>query len=229
MITSGKRALRKKRFTEPLSAGYQPRFELLPSFEGKNPSELSALGHQLGVKYADVRQVPVPLGEVEAVADHEAVRDLEADVADGHVDLAPVRLGEEGADLEARRLAGLEVSHQIGERETGVDDVLDHQDVAPLDVDVEVLEDADDARRVGLRAVARDRHEVDLAGDRQRAHQVSHEEDGALEDADQQQVTPGVVGGDLFTELEHARPQAILVDEDLRDVALELSLRHARQ
>src|SRR5216684_94067 len=29
MITRGKSALRKNRFTRPLSAGYQPRFELL--------------------------------------------------------------------------------------------------------------------------------------------------------------------------------------------------------
>ena len=71
----------------------------------------------------------------------------------------------------------------------------------PLDVDVEVLEDPDDARGVGRRAVARDRHEVDLARDRQVAHQVGHEEDRALEDADEQQVAAGVVGRDLGAEL----------------------------
>ena len=38
----------------------------------------------------DVREVPEALGVVEPVADGEAVRDLEADVADGRVDL-PVR------------------------------------------------------------------------------------------------------------------------------------------
>ena len=37
---------------------------------------------------ADVRQVAVPLGEIEAVADHEPVRDLEPDVPHRHVDLA---------------------------------------------------------------------------------------------------------------------------------------------
>ena len=56
-------------------------------------------------------------------------------------------------------------------------------------------------------AVARDRHEVDLARDGQVAHQVGHEEDGALEDADQQQVAARVVGGDLLAELGDARAQ----------------------
>ena len=54
------------------------------------------------------------------------------------------------------------------------------------------------------RAVAGDRHEVDLAGNRQLAHQVGHEEDGALEDADEQQVAALVVGRDLLAELRDA-------------------------
>ena len=89
--------------------------------------------------------------------------------------------------------------------------------VPALDVDVEVLEDPHDARGVGRGAVARDRHEVDLARDRDRAHQVGHEEDRALEHADEQQLAAGVVGGDLRAELADARLQALLVDQDLAD------------
>src|SRR5688572_9586057 len=51
----------------------------------------------------DVRQVAVALGVVHAVADREAVRDLEAHVADRQVDLAPAGLREEGAYLQRRR------------------------------------------------------------------------------------------------------------------------------
>src|SRR2546429_9856066 len=75
--------------------------------EGGNPSgyaakrqrirALRALRHQVTVQNPYIRQIPVSLGEIEAVADHEAVRDLEADVADGHVDLAARRLRQEGA------------------------------------------------------------------------------------------------------------------------------------
>src|SRR5206468_4803184 len=98
---------------------------------------------------------------------------------------------------------------------------------AALDVDVEVLEDADDARGVGRVAVARDRHEVDLARNGQVAHQVGHEEDGALEHADQEQVAALVVGRDLRAELGDARSERLLVDQDLADGPLQLCLAHS--
>ena len=49
------------------------------------------------------------------------------------------------------------------------------------------------------------------------AHQVGHEEDGALEHADEQQLAAGVVGGDLGAELADPRLQRLLVDQDLAD------------
>src|SRR5436190_7740111 len=145
MMTSGKSALRKNRFTNPLSAGYQPRFELQRPPKGGDRPFSGALRHQLRIQYAHVGQVPVSLGEIEPVPDHEPVGDLEADVADGHVDFAPIRLGQESADLQAGRLAGLEVPHQVRECQPRIDDVLDDKDVAALDVDVQVLEDPDHA------------------------------------------------------------------------------------
>ena len=63
-------------------------------------------------------------------------------------------------------------------------------------------------------------------GTRERPHQVGHEEDRALEDADEQQLAAGVVGGQLAAELADPRLQRVLVDQDLADALLELSLRH---
>src|SRR5919198_1948501 len=91
---------------------------------------LETLGQGVVAENRDKGQVSVALPEIEPVADHEAIRDLEADVADGDVDLAALGLREERADLEARRLARLEVPHQVGEGEPRVDDVLDDEDVA---------------------------------------------------------------------------------------------------
>src|SRR5436305_2359087 len=183
--------------------------------------------HQVSIEYADVRQIPVSLTEIEAVADHDAVRDLEADISDRHVDFPPIRLRHQRTDGEGGRLARLEVPHQVGERQPGVDDVLDDEDVPALDVDVQVLEDPNDARAVGRGAVTGDRHEVDLAWHRQLPHQVGHEEHGALEDADQQRLSAGVVARDLVAELLDARTERVLLDEDLADAPLELSLIHA--
>ena len=63
-----------------------------------------------------------------------------------------------------------------------------------------------------------DRHEVDLARDVEVAHQVGQEEDGALEDADQQQVAPLVVARDLGRHLLDAVLKLVRLDEDLPDV-----------
>src|SRR5438034_9687787 len=105
------------------------------------PPSLKPFRNQIFAQDGDVREVPVTLAEVEAVADHEAVRNLEADVAHGDVDLAARGLRHQRADLEACRLAGFEVPHQVGQGQAGVDDVLNDEDVAGLDVDVEVLQD----------------------------------------------------------------------------------------
>src|SRR5215217_2440972 len=165
----------------------------------------------------DIRQVPVALRVVEPVADGELVGDLEADVAGVGLDLAPLGLGQQRADLQRGRLAGLERSHQVLQRQPGVHDVLHDQDVAALERGVEVLEDPHDAGGVRRGAVGGDGHEVDLARDLDLAHQVAEEEDGALEDADQEQVLVRVVAGDLGAELADAVLQVVGLDDDLAD------------
>src|SRR5206468_9510983 len=100
------------------------------------------LGCELVAEDADVRKISVALGEIEAVADHEPVGNLEPDVAADDVVLASVGLRQQGADVERSGLASFEVPEEIGKREARVDDVLDNEDVAALDRDVEVLEDS---------------------------------------------------------------------------------------
>ena len=70
---------------------------------------------------------------VEAVPDDEAVGDLEAHVAACDVDLAPVGLGQQRADLERGRPARRQAAEQVRERQPGVDDVLDDEHVAAGD------------------------------------------------------------------------------------------------
>ena len=197
----GKAALLKKRLT------------------GKNQRTRADFGRPSTASRSDghVGEVAVALGVVEAVADREAVGDLEADVAGREVDAQALRLGQQGADLQRGRIARLQVAHQVLQGEAGVDDVLDDQHVAVFDRRIEVLEDAHHARGVGLRAVAGDRHEVDLAGDVDAAHQVGEKEDRALEHADHEEVTPGVLLADLAAELGDPPLQVLAGDEGLAD------------
>ena len=98
------------------------------------------------MQYAYIGEISVPLGEIEAIPNHELVRDLEADIPHGNVDLTAPGLRQQRTDLELGGLARLQVAHQVRERQPGVDDVLDDEHVAAGDVDVEVLEDAHDPR-----------------------------------------------------------------------------------
>ena len=161
-----------------------------------------------------VGQVPVALLQVEPVADEELVRHGEADVADGQVlDEAAIRTveerhgGERGGIAERQRLA------EVVERQAGVDDVLDDQDVAAGDLRVEILEQADArmAALVGAGRVARELDEVEAVVDPDRARQVGDEDDARLERRDEQRLAPFVVAGDLAAELADARPSSSLV------------------
>ena len=49
------------------------------------------------------------------------------------------------------------------------------------------------------------------------AHQVGHEDQRALEDADHDQIAIGVVGADLGAELGHAAVQPLRIDQGLAD------------
>jgi hypothetical protein len=150
-----------------------------------------------------VRQVPVPLGQVEAVTDEELVRHREPDVPDRQVlDEAAVRAVEERDRGERAGRAELERPAEVVERQPGVDDVFDDQDVAPLDRDVEVLEELDRraaARLVG--AVAGQLDEVDVVDDRELPAEVDEEDDARLQRRDEEGFPAGVVLSDLGAEL----------------------------
>src|SRR3954468_2927753 len=127
----GKAALLKKRL---IARGYPGCYRDGQAYQhpGGVPAEFCS-----GLQRGHERQVAVALGEIQPVADGELVRDLESDVAREHLDLAPLRLGEQRADLQRGRVAGPQVAHQVLQCEPGVDDVLDDEDVASLDRRVE--------------------------------------------------------------------------------------------
>ena len=145
-------------------------------------------------------------------------RDAEADVLQVGLDLLQPFLDEQRAHLERRRPARLQVLAEVREREAGVDDVLDDQHVAVGEVEIEVLHDAHDTARARRRPVRRHRHEVELDGQVDRAGEIGHEHERALEDADEQRRMVVVVGGDLLAEIADALLQLVLVDDDPTDV-----------
>src|SRR3954452_13829245 len=166
---------------------------------------------------AHERQVPEPLTHVEPVPDDEVGRDLEARV--GQIGVRPLQalLHEQRAHLEGGRVPGHEVAAQIRQGEARVDDVLDHQHVPTAEINVEVLDDADDAAGFGGAAVRRHGHEVELDGQVDGAGQIAHEHEGALEHPDEERRSPRVVGGDLAPQFVDAPLELLLGHHDLAE------------
>jgi hypothetical protein len=167
----------------------------------------------------EVGQVPVPLVEIEAVADEEFVRNGEPDVPERQVvDEPAVRAVEERRGGEGARLAQAQRLHQPVQRQTGVHDVLDQQDVLTGDVGVEVLEQADRAlaARSGA-AVARELDEVEAVRDRRRPRQVGEEDEARLQQSDEEGLAARVVLGDPRTELGDTRGDLVGGEIELAD------------
>src|SRR6516165_3076863 len=85
---------------------------------GRPPCRRSLVGPLVAVHAAQVAEA---LADIEPVADHEVGRDGEADVAQIELDPLLALLDQQRADLEALRLAGVQVAAQVVEREAAVD------------------------------------------------------------------------------------------------------------
>jgi hypothetical protein len=163
-----------------------------------------------------IRQVPVALIQVEAVADEELVRHGEAHVADRQVvDQAAVRPVEEGCRGERRGLAKAEGADEEVERQACVDDVLDHEHVAVGDPRLEVLEQLDAAAA----AVRRELEEVQLVRDLERAREIGQEDETRLQRCYQDRVRVDVVAGDVRRELADAAADLLTREVDLADAS----------
>ena len=150
------------------------------------------------------------LGVVQAVADDEAVLDREADVFHLDVDLPARRFAEQARRPQRPRSARAEDVLQVFQREAGVDDVLDDDDVAALERRVEILEEPHLAGAARPFGVARRREKVErhLAG--HVAYEIGQEDERALQDGNQ---------------VEAVREVAADVAGELGDALLNLVLR----
>ena len=107
---------------------------------------------------------------------------------------------QKGADLEAGRVTGQKVTAQVVQGQATVHDVLNEDDVATGQVEVQVFNDPHHPGRPGGVAVGGHGHEVKLDRQIDGSGQVTHEHEGALEYPDQQRGPTGVVGGDLLAQ-----------------------------
>jgi virulence-associated protein VagC len=99
-------------------------------------------------------------------------------------------------------------------RQAGVDHRVDEDDVAPIELDVEILQEPD---AVVVVPVTGQLEEVEVVEDRDRARQVAEKRDAALQRADEQRLSPGVVRCQLGADLAYPGADLVGVEEDLSD------------
>jgi hypothetical protein len=164
-----------------------------------------------------VRQVAVPLVQIEAVADEELVGDRETDVGDREVlDESSVGTVEEGHGGERLRAPKPQRLAEVVKREPRVDDVLDDHDVASFDLCVQVLQQADPGAVFVVRG---ELEEVELVGDRDRAGEVGAEDEARLQRGDEERGLAGVVEREVCAELADACVDLLAAEVDVADAA----------
>ena len=167
-----------------------------------------------------IGQVSEAFVEIEAVTDEELVRNGEADVAHRQVlDQAAVRAVEQRDDRERRRRAERQRLAEVVEREPGVDDVLDDQDVSSRKLRVEIFEQADPrvAAAVGAGRVARELEEIETVRNPKRAREVGDEDEARLQRRNEKRLATLVVASDLTAELADTRLQLLAREVDLAE------------
>lgn len=106
-------------------------------------------------------QVPVLFGKIKTVADDEAILDGETNVFDAHIHLSPRGLAEEARCAQRAWIAGTKNVLQVAQRNPGVHDVLDDDDVSALERVIEVLQQPHLAGARRALRVAGDRDEIE--------------------------------------------------------------------
>src|SRR6185503_10064833 len=174
-----------------------------PRWRGK------AIGHLRQTR--DIRKVPEVLRMIQAVSDQEQRWRIETNELCFQLQLFSHMFVQQRANLETLRTPPLQQRDQLVQRLARVDDVLDEQDVLPLQLRLRIIHQPDVAARYGALAVARGDNEVDLQGAVDLSNEIAEKNEAALQQAQHQQFTVRIGGGDLLAQLIHPLGDRLLV------------------
>ena len=104
-----------------------------------------SVGIYFRLEYAYIGQVTVFFIVVKAIADHKFIRDLKAAVIRLDVRHAAAGLAEDGTDPDAVGIAHFQHRDQLGQRDAGVKNILDDQQILAGQVCIKILDDLDKA------------------------------------------------------------------------------------
>jgi hypothetical protein len=140
-------------------------------------------------------------------------------------DQTPVGPVEQGHRRQRRRLAQQERLRQVVERQAGVDDVLDQQDVPPVDAQGQILQQPDLASAAAVSVVAGECNEIQVVDDRKSPGQVGDEDERRRQRRNEDRLAAVVVGGDLGSEFADPALDLLPREVDLPDPGIRYEAR----
>ena len=180
----------------------------------------------LRLQNADVGEIAVVICVIEAVADDEFVRDLEA----AHIGLVALGMARRLVQERDRRngcgVPCAEELTQVLHGEARIDDVLDDDDMAARNVVVQILDEADDASGLRGCAVAGDSDEIHVNGAVHAAAQIDVEKRCALEHAHQHGALVSKLCSQIRAELLDAGGDGFFGKKDAFNVLFRRSDEH---
>src|SRR5215203_1858310 len=191
------------------------RFAAMPRGASISPANVTSLSRiDSRIEDRNVRQIAIFPRIVKAVTNHEFIRNGEAYQVYLDLDSFRFLLLQQCDDSQVAGVPPLQHVEQVLQGETAVDNVFDNNNTAPLDVFIEVLQNANDTGALRRRAIRGDRHEIHFERDRHFPHQVRHERDCAIKDPDQQRHVVAIGPVELLRHLGGSRPNLTVIYQD---------------
>ena len=142
------------------------------------------IGRDIFFEQINILQVPVRLLVIEPVAYDEAVCQDETDLVGCNFDSSPLLFVDKNTGSERARMSLIEQVEKKTEGEAGVENCIDEDYILPGDIVVEILKQANRPGRLSPVAIAAHLDEIHFDWHLHLAHEVSGEEKGPLQDAD---------------------------------------------
>src|SRR5690242_5261656 len=176
---------------------------------------------------ADVTEVAVTLREIQAIAHHEFVGNLETDVVRPHLLDARRGLTQKRGHAQRARSALQKHALKISKSPAGIQDVFNENRVEALDAVVQILGQSNLAGTVGGLPIAGHRDEIQGYFEINLPDQIGEENRCALEDTDEVQALAAEIGGDSAAQLADSPLDGITAKENAQLFRLARSLQEA--
>jgi len=157
----------------------------------------------------DFREMTIDFIDINPITNDKDVTDLFSQIICLDLHFSPRLLVQESAYFNGVGIRQDESIPQELERSTTVDDILNDQNILPLNGEFDIFGDLNRARSFRLSAVTGQTHKIDLGWNLEMTDKVGEKHKGAFQDADEHQGSALVVfrnlicqtfdeGGDLF-------------------------------